>query len=471
MVSVPVSRHLRKLLLAYARRVDRGRMLERSRRGALKAAQRAAQRSPAYRRLLQEHGTALDARGAPTDLAALPVLSKDNTFGRFPLSELAGQIHPRELGDVLTSSGRGGNTFGFRLTGRKSLEHSWFDIDLGLQDTFGVDERPTLLVNCLPMGVGFRSRAVTVANVSVREDMACAILRDVGPHFEQTIVCTDPLFVNRLLDQADAVGLDWRALNTSMIIGEEMLVEAQRDYIASHLGIDTDANGHGRLIGSSFGVGELGLNLLFETRESIRLRRAMRRDPTVARALAGSERPESLPSVFCFNPLRCHIEILDPDDRGWGELCFTLLGSDSMIPLPRYTTGDIGRAVDMTALAGAGVAGRWLPWLPVICVKGRRSDHEAGWPSAESVKEMLYADHAVARWLTGAFQLTRGDDATVVLTVQASRSAATELATIESALRRRAAVAGEALELRIVAGNGAPWRPLLDFERKFVYRP
>lgn len=72
------------------------------------------------------------------------------------------------------------------------------------------------------------------------------------------------------------------------------------------MGIAIDHDPH-RLVGSSFGVGELGLNLLFETRETIRMRRAMRGNPALAQLLCEVRHRTALPSVFCYNPLRTHL--------------------------------------------------------------------------------------------------------------------------------------------------------------------
>ena len=91
---------------------------------------------------------------------------------------------------------------------------------MGLQLAFGSTPFH-LLVNCLPMGVMFTSNAVCVANVSVREDMALAILRQVEPLFEQVVLCLDPLFSKRLLDYAAEQSFDWSALRTNVIIGEK----------------------------------------------------------------------------------------------------------------------------------------------------------------------------------------------------------------------------------------------------------
>lgn len=463
-------RLLRKLMLSYGRRMDPERMLASSRRGAVRAAAQAAQHSAAYRALLQEHRIEPSTLGAQTDPATLPILTKTNTFERFTLEELARPTPPNELADVLTSSGRSGRSFGFRLTAREPHETSWFDIDLGLQDVFKVDEHATLLVNCLPMGVVFRSRAVTVANVSVREDMACSILRDVGPRFKQTLLCTDPLFIRRVLDEALVAGVDWKALNTSVIMGEEVLVEAQRDYIAARMGIDLDHDPH-RMIGSSFGVGELGLNLLFETRETIRMRRAMRTQPEVAQLLSGNIEGTSPPSVFCFNPLRCYIEVLNPGADGFGELCFTMLDPQAIIPLPRYTTGDMGKLVTrQDAAQAAQLAGTALPWLPVVAVKGRIKDRQNGMPSVESIKELIYSNHAVADQLTGAFRISKDETGGVKLTIQTN----TERAAKDPGLRKQLVTLvndrqSTALDLELLGPQAFPYRPLLDHERKFAY--
>lgn len=463
-------RLLRKLMLSYGRRMDAERMLEKSRRGAVRVAVQAAQHSAAYRALLQEHRIEPSTLDAQTDLATLPILTKTNTFERFTVNQLARPTPLGKLADVLTSSGRSGRSFGFRLTAREQHETSWFDIDLGLQDVFKVDQHATLLVNCLPMGVVFRSRAVAVANVSVREDMACSILRDVGPRFKQTLLCTDPLFIRRVLDEARVAGVDWKALNTSVIMGEEVLVEAQRDYIAARMGIDLDHDLH-RMIGSSFGAAELGLNLLFETRETIRMRRAIRAQPEVAQLLSGTSDGTSVPSVFCFNPLRCYIEVLNPGADGFGELCFTMLDPQAIIALPRYTTGDLGKLVTrQDAVQAAQLAGTALPWLPVVAVKGRIADRPAGMPSVESIKELIYSNHAVADQLTGAFRISKDDTDIVKLTIQTNSETAAE----DPGLRKQLITLvkdceSTSLDLELLAPQAFPYRPLLDHERKFAY--
>lgn len=466
-------RAVRRAMLAYGRRLNVQGMLAVSKKSAIRACLRAASKSAAYRQLLEECGVDPARLDSTTDLSRLPVLTKANTFERFALHELCISMPVGDLADVLTSSGRSGQgsrSFGFKLTSRRQHRDAWFDMDLGLQDVFGVDEKPTLLVNCLPMGVTFQSRAVTVANVSVREDMACTILRDVGPRFEQTLVCADPLFIRRILDEARVAGVDWPSLNTSLILGEEVLVESQRDFLASRMGIDIDRDAH-RLIGSSFGLGELGLNLLFETRETIGLRRAMRGDGSLQSLLCGSRLFKTMPSLFCYNPLRCHIEIIDPDPDGFGELCITMLDRDSVIPLPRYATGDLARLVngdDMKTAANSIEIP--APWLPMVALKGRIKDQGDGGPSVEHIKELIYLDHSIAESLTGAFTISNDAGNGVVLKLQANEEipAASDLpARIQNLFQIHGL---GTLKIEWVKFPDVSWRPVLDFERKFPYR-
>jgi phenylacetate-CoA ligase len=445
--------------------------MARSLRSATAVAHQAAQQSEAYRTLLHEHplGPAC-LKPRLTDLSTLPVLTKQNTFERFTLAQLSRPQASHDLAEVLTSSGRGGRSFGFKLTTREEQASAWFDIDLGLQDMFKVDQLRTLLINCLPMGVTFSSRAVTVANVSVREDMACALLRDLGPQFQQTLLCTDPLFIRPLLEEARRVGLDWVALNTSVIMGEEVLVEAQRDYLAGHMGIDLARDAH-RLIGSSYGVGELGLNLLFETRETIKIRRALRTQSALAQCLIKENATPSPPCVFCFNPMRCHVEVVHPDAHGFGELCITMLNPRAPIALPRYATGDRGRIISRPeATRAAQLAETPCPWLPMVVLSGRLKDRPAGLPSVEDIKTLIYFEPALADQLTGAFHLSSKAAGQPQLCVQARSEKAAQSPELNVQLRLlMQRFFASPVHLEVSSPERFAFRPILDFERKFLY--
>ena len=201
------------------------------------------------------------------------------------------------------------------------------------------------------------------------------------------------------------------------------------------------------------------------------MRRAIRTDTQVAQLLQGDAESTSLPSVFCFNPLRCYLEVLNPDAQGFGELCFTMLGRDAVIPLPRYTTGDLGKLLtsDETA-ALAKCAGTAVPWLPIVSVRGRIKDRPNGQPSVEDIKELIYADPQIADQLTGAFKVKtepRGGCTVLLQSAEAPVAGGHRLAERLRTLAK--SYSAGPIEFTVLPPDGFRDRPRLDYERKFNY--
>jgi len=429
----------------------------------------AASVSPAYRTLLTEAGLDVlpGARGEAL-LSRLPVLDKSDLFERFPISELLDRrLTSDDLAGVLTSSGHGGSQFAFGLSTRRQLQGTAGAIDLGLQQAFGIDQASTLLINCLPMGVVFTSNKVCVANVSVREDMALAILRQAGPLFDQAILCVDPLFCKRLLDYADKESYDWGGLPVHAIIGEETFAEEFRDYLAARLGVDLD-DPAAPMLGSSMGVGELGLNLFFETRETIALRRALHRQSL----------EQHQPAYFCFNPLRTLVEVYQPDAQGVGDLVVTLLEKDPVVPMIRYRTGDRVRWVrdeERAALSPAAVQALARQPFPTLAVLGRARDQVTADWHVDQFKALLYRDPALAACFSGAFRLLPQADGLLV-DVQLSANCKRDPATVQDALGGLVSASANARGVSVPRICCYAWRDFphgmsLDYERKFRYAP
>ena len=76
----------------------------------------------------------------------------------------------------------------------------------------------------------------------------------------------------------------------NVIIGEEIFGEHFRGYLAACLGLNVDRPDQGYIM-SSFGVGELGLHLCYETPATIGLRRASFRQSGVRARPARCRRP------------------------------------------------------------------------------------------------------------------------------------------------------------------------------------
>ena len=147
----------------------------------------------------------------------------------------------------------------------------------------------TLAVNCLPMGVGFSSDRMTVATTSVREDMAVALIKAFG-----RVVRPAGGRGRSVVRQPVARPCRRRAGSTGGAIGCRWCSARRRSASASAptsrscLGLDLDRPERGYVM-SSFGVGELGLHLLFETPATIAVRRALAEDPALAHDLGMSD--------------------------------------------------------------------------------------------------------------------------------------------------------------------------------------
>lgn len=462
---------LRKLTLAILERSRPETLLRRGEQGALRAFRRAAAQVKAYAELLAEHGVNPRDIRTITDFQSLcPLLDKNNTFARFPLADLCVENALGDLAGVLTSSGHGAR-FAYGLNARAQARHGTDAIDLGLEYAFQVDSRKTLLINCLPMGVRFSSNSVTVAETSVREDMAVALATEIGRFFEQIIFVGDPLFFKLLTDYARDRDVDWNKHRVHLIIGEETFGENFRNYLADHFHLDAD-DPTGGLIGSSMGVGELGLNLFYETPQTIQLRRQAHANPGFFEALFGiSPRETPLPMIFVYNPLRCHVETVGIDAAGFGDLTISMTDPESALPLLRYQTGDVARllspqeikrACELTGLAQPGKLA-----LPMIALKGRAKDQLPDGTHTGQYKDALYAQQDIAIRLTGAFRLEHAE-AKVQIHVQLRRGFQAE-----DGLQARLAAKfpGNILpeQVSLWAYEQFPYGMTLDYERKFNY--
>ena len=433
---------------------------------------RAADTVPAYRTLLDER----DVRAAQvfdqdSFSKICPLLSKKNTFDRFPLEQLSAGGELRDVADVLTSSGHGGR-FSFGVISRKEMSASAHIIDRAFDDAFGISFRKTLTINCLPMGVIFSSHRMTVATTSVREDMAAALVESFGDQYEQIVLVGDPLFMKRFTDHAAGRWIDWRRHRVNIILGEEVFGEHFRAYLAECVGLDVDRPEDGYIM-SSFGVGELGLHLCYETPATVGLRRASAGNPDFARDLLGIRYDDGapLPMIFTFNPMRTFVEVVDCDSHGYGSLTISMLDPDRAIPLLRYQTGDIVRILDHVQVAelvrshGVVLPGGLPPNL--LALRGRHSEALPNGSHAALYKDALYADHSIARRLTGAFRVMfTGERATIHVQLGPSHAPATSME--EGILQ---AVPAHQRPERVVLWpyRQFPFGMTLDYERKFTH--
>jgi phenylacetate-CoA ligase len=432
---------------------------------------RAADTVPAYRTLLDDQGLrTAEVFDAVSFSKVCPLLSKKNTFDRFTLDQLSAGGQLRDVADVLTSSGHGGR-FSFGVISRKEATASAQFIDQAFDDAFGISFRKTLTINCLPMGVIFSSHLMTVATTSVREDMAAALVESFGDQYQQIVLVGDPLFMKRFTDHAAGRWIDWRRHRVNVILGEEVFGEHFRSYLAGCVGLNVDRPEDGYIM-SSFGVGELRLRLCYETPATIGLRRASLSNPEFARDVLGVQHDDrALPMVFTFNPLRTFVEVVDPDSHGYGSLTVSMLDPDRSIPLLRYQTGDIVRLLDRSRVAE--LVRRYDVVLPaelpptLLALRGRHSETLPNGSHVAMYKDALYADHSIARQLTGAFRLTfSGERATMHVQLGPSQA---PTASLERDILQTMPAHLRPERVAIWPYRQFPFGMTLDYERKFAH--
>lgn len=431
-----------------------------------------AAKVPAYARLLAEAGVTAAQVNSSEDFARYcPILSKDNTFKRFSLEQLCVPNTLQDLASVVTSSGHGG-FFSCGLIGRQQAVDTPNMIDAALDYAFAVGSRRTLVINCLPMGVVFSSHKTTLATVSVREDMAVALIQMLGfPYYEQIVIIGDPLFLKRLMDFAAEKAVDWTRSRVNLVVGEEIFGENYRSYLAGCLGLNLEQPEQG-LILASMGVGELGLHLFFETPETIALRRAAHRNPDFCRALLGVEPSTSvLPMLFVYSPTRIFVETLEADTLGYGALTISTLEPNALLPLLRYQTGDIARrlsAEDITrACAQYNIPVPPPLPFPWIALQGRAKDVLPNKRHVGQYKDALYSNPELARSLTGAFRL-EFDAGHCTLHVQLTQGREPD-AGFQTRLWDSFPPALSLEVLKLWPYEQFPCGMTLDYERKFSY--
>ena len=463
----------RRLIRSQLQKMSPEKLRRLSETRLIRAFRRAARQSKAYQILLSEKKVSVASILSAQDfIQYCPILEKSNTFRRFPLRHLiADDVRIDQLGSVLTSSGHGSSGFALGLSTRNQMKSTPSMIDLGLELAFDIDSYRTLLINCLPMGVTFQSNAVCVANVSVREDMACAIVEQIGEQFDQIILCGDPLFLKKLCDYSQVKQINWSKFRVSVIVGEETFTESFRNYLAGVLHISADAI-EGGFIGSSMGIGELGLNLFNETRETISLRRACNRNPEFLKSLFGPAcQFSTLPTFLVFNPLRVFVEIDSVDEYGVGDLLVSVLDDAIPIPLLRYKTGDKASLISADQLQlvwkNSAIA-LPIPRLPMIALHGRAKDVLPNTGHVDEYKHALYQQIQIAECLSGAFRLSLQSNG-ILWEIQLRQGVNNQSELVATQLQLIAAEFSNETNIVLYEYDNFPYGKTIDYERKFNY--
>lgn len=369
---------------------------------------------PFYKRLLARHRIRPEQI---TDIegfrAAVPLIAKRDVFGSHPLADLVVGGSLRGIEALITSSGLTASSFSLGMINGSGAQAMVQSIDRLLDSWFQTRRTKTYMITTCSMGVTFPT-ALPCSNLSVRSDRALALLRALRPYYQQFLMVSDVYFLKKLLEDGRAAGIRWRQWPVQFAMGGEWFPESYRRYLASLLEVDLGERRPRTQILSSMGAAELGFNLCFETRDTVRLRQLADSDERVRHALFGPI--DTVPMIGHYDPDRWFIELTPTSelaDNG-GALVFTSLDLDAAMPLVRYRTGDCGYILPhsrVSRILRTLKYDAYVPALryPLLAVAGRTDQSltvKGKTVRMEFLRSVLYSDRKLAAATTGQFTAT-----------------------------------------------------------------
>lgn len=400
----------------------RERLAADPRQHALELFQAAVAHVPAYRRFLFDQGIAPEQIASFEDFQSLPLADKANYLQKYPLPERCRGGRLAACDRLAVSSGSTGvSTF----WPRAMLDE--LDVALRFEQVFRhafrMHERDTLAVICFPLGnwvggvfttsclwhLAQKGYPLTVATPGNKPGEILRVVREIGPHYQQTVLLGYPPFVKDVVDTGLAQGIDWPLYNVKLVFAGEVFSEEWRSLMLKRVGSVAPCRDSASLYGTADG-GVLGN----ESPSSIAIRRFLAEHPKVARELFGESR---LPTLVQYDPMSRFFELLDG-----GTLAVT---GDNGVPLIRYHIADRGGILGFPEMIAflkdhgfnpreAGVSESEEIALPFVWVFGR-ADFTVSFYGANIYPENVVVgleQAGLESWVSGKFVMqVRNDEA------------------------------------------------------------
>ncbi len=272
----------------------------------------------------------------------LPV-NKDNYLRSYPWEKLCMPNSLIEQSLVLTStSGSTGRPFYFPRNGlldaQSSIYHQMFLKNSGISKN-----QSTLVLVCFGMGVwiggvityqAFKSLSergypMTIITPGVNKREIFEALKNIGPKYDQIILCGYPPFIKDVVDEAKANGVNWHDFNIKIVFAAEAFSEKFRDYIMKKTGMKKLYRDTMNIYGSA----DLG-TMAEETPISILIRRlALKNEKIYKKLFVDATR---LPTFAQYIPQFINFECVNKS---------IYCSGDNVLPLVRYEIGDNGGVV------------------------------------------------------------------------------------------------------------------------------
>ena len=306
-------------------------LLERlSPHGALRAAEQARRRVPAYRAYLEGAGWRDDPRlPAAERLRRLPATDKATYVKAYSTEErcLDGVL-PLVGTTIDESSGSSGTPYNWV---RSAAEMRDLRRSLGQfsRYLFGAG---IITINGFSMGAW--ATGVNTGEALRRN----GVVKSTGPDVEKIlhtlgffgprypyVISGYPPFLKHLIDEGERRGFDWLGYHVYGIVGGEGMSEGLRVYLERRF----------QAVYSAYGASDLEIGVAGELPLSVWIRKAAAADPRLQRALFGDD--PRLPMLFQYNPLDYYVET-----NAERELIITINRLPVLSPRIRYNIHDAG---------------------------------------------------------------------------------------------------------------------------------
>ena len=303
----------------------------------------AANRVPAYKTFLKKNKISPKNIRTFKDLKSVPEITKENYMKKYSLEQLSwdGVLNSSNKNSLVftSTSGSTGEPLYFSRNGVVDQQAAAIH-ELFFKNSKLSSNSPTLIIVCFGMGVwvgglityqafeitGRGDYPISIITPGINKEEIFKILKQLSPHFKQTILAGYPPFLKDVVDEATDRKINLKKLNTRLLFAAEAFTENFRDYLAkktklNNIFLDTM---------NIYGSADIG-TMAFATPLSILIRKIALKHPKVFKSIFSDI--EKIPTLTQYIPSFISFETKNNQ---------ILLTGNSSIPLVNYSIGDHG---------------------------------------------------------------------------------------------------------------------------------
>ncbi|MFC2136881.1 hypothetical protein ACFLTE_01770 [Bacteroidota bacterium] len=460
-------RNTRKRLKAikYLKNIKSKKLIKLSEKSVIKAFKRASKRTVAYKEILISKNIEIaKIKNLRNFQENVPIIDKEQIFPNNNIDKLCLNGSITSIKSIFSSSGFSG-IYSFGVNTKKNYKNISKSIDTSLEYLFQISKKKTFLISCIPMGVKVHT-SLPIAETSIRSDMALSIIKKFSGYYDQIIIVGDPYFIKKIAEEGIEQQIDWSKINSSFIFGEDWFSQSFREYIENLTGMKPELNQERKVL-ATLGIAELDLNLFHESKYTIEIRREAQKNIALRQDLFGEG--NSAPILFHYFPHRTYMECIN------GELIFSMLSPNLLIPLIRYNSKDSGKLYSykhIETILKKHNLNHYIPdiKLPFVSVYGRKENYiiyknEKIIP--EDIKQSIFENLEVARLTTGYFRLS--NDEVNPIEIQLNKGIVDDKKIrqlFENQINKYLPVS---LPVKLYTYESFPYAMELDYEKKFKF--